>query len=171
METYYRIVKDGTFTLDGDYTTHDDAMYALDTWQDREPSFELSVQKVTTTQAERVAHWDEIRRTSKQANQLPEEYLKRKEHRERNMRNEILTTKELSEKVKVNPRTIDRWKREGFIPFIQVQRYIRYDWADVKRAFDDLQNLKKMSRSVNRRTALKAFCDAIDPKNQPQEKH
>jgi predicted site-specific integrase-resolvase len=51
---------------------------------------------------------------------------------------EILTTPELADKLKVNPRTIDRWRKNGQIPYIKFSRFIRYDWDSVRAAMQDI---------------------------------
>ena len=48
--------------------------------------------------------------------------------------NELLTEEELSAELKVSPRTLQRWRRQGRGPrWIRVGKAPRYRWSDVQR--------------------------------------
>ena len=56
---------------------------------------------------------------------------------------ELLTAKELAERLRVRPSTIRLWAREGLIPAVRVgAKIIRFDLADV------LRDLKRQDQPV-----------------------
>ena len=52
--------------------------------------------------------------------------------------NELLTSEELAERLRVQPSTILQWGREGLIPVIKIGgKILRYDLADVITALKE----------------------------------
>ena len=49
------------------------------------------------------------------------------------MPRKFLTKQELAARFRVHPNTIDRWRRHGLLPEIQVEGTIRFDLADIER--------------------------------------
>lgn len=53
---------------------------------------------------------------------------------------ELLTTKEVATRLKVNPATVNRWRKEEKpVPFLQVGRQVRFEmekvieWLEIKK--------------------------------------
>lgn len=44
---------------------------------------------------------------------------------------ELLTKRELAQRLKKTTRTIDEWMREGRIPFFKIGRAVLFDWPEV----------------------------------------
>ena len=51
----------------------------------------------------------------------------------------IITEKELSERLKITKVTLHKYRRQGKIPFSQVGRIIRYDYKEVMEALKHKQ--------------------------------
>ena len=47
---------------------------------------------------------------------------------------ELITKGQLSDHIGVTPRTVESWMREGFVPYIKIDRCVRYDLEDVMAA-------------------------------------
>lgn len=52
------------------------------------------------------------------------------------MKEEYLTLKELTNKLKISRSTIDRWRKEG-LPFVKIGRGVRFDEAAVMAWIDN----------------------------------
>ena len=58
---------------------------------------------------------------------------------------ELLSRKQLADKLKINPRTLDDWRASGKIPFIRIGGILRFDWVRVREALDAFE-VKEASR-------------------------
>jgi hypothetical protein len=57
---------------------------------------------------------------------------------------ELLTGEQVAQNAKVTEPTIERWRREGVIPYLWLgHRTIRYRWSDVVAALEQLSNEPK----------------------------
>ena len=55
----------------------------------------------------------------------------------RNVNGEVYITKEeVARRLMKTARTIERWQRLGYIPFVKVGQAVLYKWADVEERLD-----------------------------------
>ena len=46
-------------------------------------------------------------------------------------RDEMLTKKELSVRLKITVRTVENWQRRGLLPFVKISKVVLFYWPDV----------------------------------------
>jgi excisionase family DNA binding protein len=59
---------------------------------------------------------------------------------------ELLTKKQLADKLEISPRTLEAWVASRKIPFIKVGGIIRFNWSRVREALDAFE-VKEASRA------------------------
>lgn len=89
--------------------------------------------------------------------------------------NRYITRAQLAEKLQVNKRVLDNYIRRGLIPEIKLGGVSRFNWEIVRRSLEENfmsepDTTGTAKPAVNSHVALKAFCRAVDPNNQPKDK-
>ena len=64
-------------------------------------------------------------------------------------RDEMLTKKELSARLKITVRTVENWQRRGLLPFVKISKVVLFYWPDVVAHL-------KANFQVSRRGTLRA---------------
>lgn len=49
---------------------------------------------------------------------------------------ELITKKELAQRLRKSPRCIEIWMRQGRLPFVRIGRSILFHWPDVLKAME-----------------------------------
>ena len=63
----------------------------------------------------------------------------------RSVNGEVYVTKEeVAKRLMKTARTVERWQRRGYIPFVKVGQAVLYKWADIEARLDEKFGVKPL---------------------------